>query len=120
MSNKSKQIILVIIGLTALSVILLSNLNRFSEDENEAADFRNAEDIEEVEADVDLEEVEADMNVEEIEAVEDAEETEAVEDAAGEQGKEDIEFSTTDEPYRAYIEAREKGKPIVLEFYARW
>lgn len=111
MSNKSKQIILVIVGLTALSVILLSNLNRFSEDENEAADFRNAEDIEEVEAD---------MNVEEIEAVEDAEETETVEDAAGEQGKEDIEFSTTDEPYRAYIEAREKGKPIVLEFYARW
>jgi len=47
LSNKSKQIILVIIGLTALSVILLSNLNRFSEDENEAADFRNAKDIEE-------------------------------------------------------------------------
>lgn len=102
MSNKSKQIILVIVGLAALSVILLSNLNRFSEDENEAAVFRNAEDIEEVEAD---------MNVEEIEVVE---------DAAGEQGKEDIEFSTTDEPYRAYIEARENGKPIVLELYAHW
>ncbi|MGM0688101.1 MAG: hypothetical protein ACQESO_00780 [Bacillota bacterium] len=45
MSNKSKQIILVIVGLAALSVILLSNLNRFSEDENEAADFRDAEDM---------------------------------------------------------------------------
>ncbi|MDW7730520.1 MAG: hypothetical protein SCJ94_11040 [Bacillota bacterium] len=30
------------------------------------------------------------------------------------------EFHPDDEPYRIFIEARQAGKPIFLEFYARW
>ena len=105
MSKKYKQIILAIVGLAVLSILLLPNLNLFTVGEEEAADFRDAEDIEEIEADVDVEEIEA---------------AEAAEDAAGDADTENIEFKTTDNPYRAYIEARENGKPIVLEFYAHW
>ena len=114
MSKKYKQIILAIVGLAVLSILLLPNLNLFTVGEEEAADFRDAEDIEEIEADVDVEEIEADVDAEEIEAAE------AAEDAAGDADTEKIEFKTTDNPYRAYIEARENGKPIVLEFYAHW
>ncbi len=37
-----------------------------------------------------------------------------VEETAG------AEFEPTGDPYAAYVEARRDGKPIVLEFYARW
>jgi thiol:disulfide interchange protein len=30
------------------------------------------------------------------------------------------QFSPADEPYRMFIEARQAGKPVFLEFYARW
>lgn len=105
MSKKYKQIILAIVGLAVLSILLLPNLNLFKAGEEEAGDFGDAEDIEEIEADVEVEEIEA---------------AEAAEDAAGDADTENIEFKTTDNPYRAYIEARENGKPIVLEFYAHW
>jgi len=105
LSKKYKQIILAIIGLAVLSMLLLPNLNLFTAGEEEAADFRDAEDIEEIEADIGVEEIEA---------------AEAAEDVAGDADTEDIEFKTTDNPYRAYLEARENGKPIVLEFYAHW
>ena len=29
-------------------------------------------------------------------------------------------FTATDQPYRAYEEARAEGRPIFLEFYADW
>ena len=29
-------------------------------------------------------------------------------------------FAPTEEPFRAFVEARRAGTPIVLEFYARW
>jgi len=30
------------------------------------------------------------------------------------------DYSDHDNPYRYYLEARQAGKPLVLEFYARW
>ncbi len=32
----------------------------------------------------------------------------------------DDDFKPADDPYQAYTDARQAGKPIVLEFYARW
>jgi len=32
----------------------------------------------------------------------------------------DEEFKPATDPYQAYLDAREAGSPIVLEFYARW
>lgn len=32
----------------------------------------------------------------------------------------DLKFSPTEDPYAAFLEARQNEIPIVLEFYARW
>ena len=32
----------------------------------------------------------------------------------------DDEFKPAADPYQAYLDARDAGKPVVLEFYARW
>ncbi len=47
--------------------------------------------------------------------------------AAGETGDDleevsgvDEEFKPANDPYQAYLDARDAGSPIVLEFYARW
>ena len=32
----------------------------------------------------------------------------------------DEEFKPAADPYQAYLDARDAGSPIVLEFYARW
>lgn len=32
----------------------------------------------------------------------------------------EVIFSPTEDPYAAYLEARQNEVPIVLEFYARW
>lgn len=37
-----------------------------------------------------------------------------------ESGEKDDQFKPAADPYRAYLDARDAGKPVVLEFYARW
>ncbi len=38
----------------------------------------------------------------------------------GQIAEEGQEFAPATDPYQAYLDARDAGRPIVLEFYARW
>jgi len=38
----------------------------------------------------------------------------------GEEIEEDGEFKPANDPYQAYLDAGEAGRPAVIKFYARW
>lgn len=109
MSKILKLISLAIAGVAILSFLLLYNLNFFTANQEESVDTLDIEEADDTEV---VEEVE------EVNDVEVAVDTEEAEDDSDADIVEDAEFTSTDYPYRAYIEARENEMPIVLEFYA--
>ncbi len=109
MSNIYRLTIHAIVLLAALSIVLLFNFALFPADEEEPVESRVVEKTE------DAGELETGSDNEDYEYTADPEETEngdAVEDA------DEAEFTVTSQPYRAYLEALESEKPVVLEFYA--
>ena len=110
MSKILKLISLIIAGAAILSILLLYNFNFFTAKQGERVDTR---DIEEVDLTEIAEEAE---EVNDVEVAVDREETSGNENA---DIVEDAQFTPSDNPYRAYIEARENAMPIVLKFYAR-
>jgi hypothetical protein len=110
MSKTLKLISLTIAGAAILSILMFYNFNFFTATQEERVDTRDIEEAEDIEI---VEEVK------EVNDVEVAVAPEEAEDFSDADIVEDAEFAPSDNPYRAYIEARENAMPILLEFYAR-
>ncbi len=117
MLKKYKAASLAVILFAALAILLFTNLNSFTANQEEAAVSPDAGEIEEPE------ETEAAAGPEADEEPEVAEDEIAagIEDSKNadkpEPGDEAV-FAPTANPYDVYIGALENEKPVVLEFYA--
>ncbi len=117
MLKKYKTASLAVVIFAALAILLFTNLNSFTANQEEAADPPDAGEIEKPEEAEAAAGLEAD---EEPEVVEDeiAARIEDSENADKSEPGDEAVFAPTVNPYGVYTGALENEKPVVLEFYA--
>lgn len=113
MLKTSRIIILALAGLAVLSILLTyyPELFGISREDHVAEE---AEIIADENGDSQVVEKDAAPDPEEAVEQEEADDTEATEPAVND------EFIITGNPYQAYNEALEQGRPMMIEFYADW
>ncbi len=114
MSKTIKIAGLATAGAVVLAILLFASSGLFLESEEEQAGLQDSEEVGGMDAADDPEIFQEDNDLEAV-----IPEDEETGDSGEVEIAEDAEFASTDGPYRAYRDALENGKPVVLKFYAR-